>query len=256
MALFNVNDILETITMIQDENLDIRTITMGISLLDCCDSDINRSCRRVYDKITSRARDLVKVGEEIETYIVRVNDVEGYAELSKKRLDAVKVWENIEKAVEEKTILEGTVTEENKGGIVVSVKGVRVFVPASQSGLPRGAELSTMIKEKVKLRITEVNRARRRVVGSIRAVQFEERQAAQAELWNSIEEGIPLGVLPLHDHRQILRPAALAHGDHAPAALVGHTGVHALAVAVEVILAAVGDQVVAVGEASLPGNIG
>ena len=51
MALFNVNDILETITMIQDENLDIRTITMGISLLDCCDSDIHRSCRRVYDKI-------------------------------------------------------------------------------------------------------------------------------------------------------------------------------------------------------------
>ena len=141
------------------------------------------------DDPTAKPEDIVSVGDEIETYIVRVNDVEGYAELSKKRLDAVKVWENIEKAVEEKTVLEGTVTEENKGGIVVSVKGVRVFVPASQSGLPRGAELSTMIKEKVKLRITEVNRARRRVVGSIRAVQFEERQAAQAEVWNSIEEG-------------------------------------------------------------------
>ena len=62
----NVNDILETVTMIQDENLDIRTITMGISLLDCCDSDISRSCRKVYDKITSKARDLVKSGEEIE----------------------------------------------------------------------------------------------------------------------------------------------------------------------------------------------
>ena len=141
------------------------------------------------DDPTAKPEDIVSVGDEIETYIVRVNDVEGYAELSKKRLDAVKVWENIEKAVEEKTVLEGTVTEENKGGIVVSVKGVRVFVPASQSGLPRGAELSSMIKEKVKLRITEVNRARRRVVGSIRAVQFEERQAAQAEIWNSIEEG-------------------------------------------------------------------
>ena len=141
------------------------------------------------DDPTAKPEDIVSVGDEIETYIVRVNDVEGYAELSKKRLDAVKIWENIEKAVEEKTILEGTVTEENKGGVVVSVKGIRVFVPASQSGLPRGAELSTMIKEKVKLRITEVNRARRRVVGSIRAVQFEERQAAQAEIWNSIEEG-------------------------------------------------------------------
>ena len=72
--------------------------------------------------------------------------MEGYAELSKKRLDAVKIWENIETAVEEKTVLEGIVTEENKGGIVVSVKGIRVFVPASQSGQPRGADLSAMIK--------------------------------------------------------------------------------------------------------------
>ena len=93
-----------------------------------------------------KPEDVVKVGDEIETYIIRVNDVEGYAMLSKKRLDAVKVWEDIEKAREEKTTLEGKVTEENKGGIVVNVKGVRVFVPASQSGLPRGAELSTMIE--------------------------------------------------------------------------------------------------------------
>ncbi len=136
-----------------------------------------------------KPEDVVKVGDEIETYIIRVNDVEGYAMLSKKRLDAVKVWEDIENAKEEKVTLEGKVTEENKGGIVVNVKGVRVFVPASQSGLPRGAELSTMIGQTVSLRITEVNRARRRVVGSIRAVSYEARQAAQAEIWNNIEEG-------------------------------------------------------------------
>ena len=109
--------------------------------------------------------------------------------LSKKRLDAVKVWEDIEKAREEKTTLEGKVTEENKGGIVVNVKGVRVFVPASQSGQPRGAELSAMIGQTVSLRITEVNRARRRVVGSIKAVQNEARAAAQAEIWANIEVG-------------------------------------------------------------------
>ena len=136
-----------------------------------------------------KPEDVVKVGDEIETYIIRVNDVEGYAMLSKKRLDAVKVWEDIENAKEEKVTLEGKVTEENKGGIVVNVKGVRVFVPASQSGLPRGAELNTMIGQTVSLRITEVNRARRRVVGSIRAVSYEARQAAQAEIWNNIEEG-------------------------------------------------------------------
>ncbi|MCI8809183.1 MAG: bifunctional 4-hydroxy-3-methylbut-2-enyl diphosphate reductase/30S ribosomal protein S1 [Oscillibacter sp.] len=141
------------------------------------------------DDPAAKPEDVVKVGDEIETYIVRVNDVEGYAELSKKRLDAVKVWENIEQAVEEKTVLEGTVTEENKGGIVVSVKGVRVFVPASQSGQPRGADLSAMKGQKVQLRITEVNRARRRVVGSIRSVTDEARRAAQEEIWANIEAG-------------------------------------------------------------------
>ncbi len=64
--MINVNDILETIRMIQDECLDIRTITMGISLLDCIDSDIDKACQKVYDKITSKAENLVKVGEQIE----------------------------------------------------------------------------------------------------------------------------------------------------------------------------------------------
>ena len=64
--MLNTKDIMETITMIQDEHLDIRTITMGISLMDCCDSDIDKSCKKVYDKIYRLAKDLVKTGEEIE----------------------------------------------------------------------------------------------------------------------------------------------------------------------------------------------
>ena len=64
--MINVHDILETIRMIQDECLDIRTITMGISLLDCIDSDIDKACDKVYEKITRCAKNLVKVGEDIE----------------------------------------------------------------------------------------------------------------------------------------------------------------------------------------------
>ena len=141
------------------------------------------------DDPSVKPEDIVKVGDEIETYVMRVNDVEGVATLSKKRLDSEKNWDTIEAAVEEKTILEGTVTEVNKGGIVVNVKGIRVFVPASQTGKPRGADLSEMVKEQVKLRITEVNRSRRRVVGSIRSVLAEERAAKAAEVWANIEEG-------------------------------------------------------------------
>ena len=64
--MLNAHDILETITMIQEENLDVRTITMGISLLDCCDSDIDKTCDKIYNKITDRAKNLVAVGEQIE----------------------------------------------------------------------------------------------------------------------------------------------------------------------------------------------
>ncbi len=64
--MLNAKDILETITMIDEENLDIRTITMGISLLDCADSDMGKLCDKVYDKITRRAEKLVATGETIE----------------------------------------------------------------------------------------------------------------------------------------------------------------------------------------------
>ena len=140
------------------------------------------------DDPTAKVEDLVKIGDEIETYVMRVNDQEGVVTLSKKRLDTVKSWDDIEQAREEHTTVEGVVTEENKGGVVVSIKGVRVFVPASQTGLPRETPMSELVKQKVKLRITEVNRARRRVVGSIRAVEAEERAAKAAEVWANIEE--------------------------------------------------------------------
>ena len=137
----------------------------------------------------SKIEDAVKLGDVIEAIVVRVNDVEGTAQLSKKRLDAVKVWDNVEQAVESGEIIEGVVTETNKGGVVVSYKGVRVFVPASQTDLPREADLGELIKKTVRLKLTEVNKARKRVVGSIRRVVQAERRAATEAIWNEIEVG-------------------------------------------------------------------
>ena len=136
-----------------------------------------------------KVEDAVKVGDTIEAIVVRVNDVEGTAMLSKRRLDAAKAWTDVEEAVESNAILEGTVTEENKGGVVVNVSGVRVFVPASQTDLPREAELSQLLHKNVRLRITEVNRARKRVVGSIRRVAQAERRERVEKLWNEMEVG-------------------------------------------------------------------
>jgi len=136
-----------------------------------------------------KLEDAVKIGDTVEAIVVRVNDVEGTATLSKKRLDSVKIWETLESAVEDQTVLEGTVVEENKGGVVVNVKGIRVFVPASQTDLPRGAELNVLLKKNVKLQVTEVIKARKRVVGSIRRVSQAERRAANEAFWTEIEEG-------------------------------------------------------------------
>ncbi len=136
-----------------------------------------------------KPEDIVQIGAEIETYVMRVNDVEGTVMLSKKRLDTVKNWEFIENAKEEKTVVEGLITEENKGGVVANVKGIRVFIPASQTGLPKDSPMTPLVKTRQQMRITEVNHARRRVVGSIRAVQYEARKAAAEATWAEIEVG-------------------------------------------------------------------
>ena len=92
--------------------------------------------------------DNIHVGDEIEAFVIRVNDVEGLIQLSKKRLDAVKNWEVLEQAVETKEAMEGVIVEQNKGGVVALVKGIRVFIPASQTGLPRDAALDELLKQK------------------------------------------------------------------------------------------------------------
>ena len=146
-----------------------------------------------YDQVsadpTVKPEDVLKVNDEIEVFVVHVNDQEGTVMLSRKKLEGIKVWEDVEAAFENKTAVEGIITEENKGGIVANVKGVRVFIPASQSGIAKGGELSQLKGQTVKMKITEFNRARHRVVGSIRAVNFEERKAAMDKIWNDIEVG-------------------------------------------------------------------
>ncbi len=146
-----------------------------------------------YDEVsadpTVKPEDILKVGDEIEVFVVRVNDQEGTCQLSKKKLDGMKVWDDIAVWCEEKTTVDAVITEENKGGLVANVKGIRVFIPASQSGVAKGGDMAAEVGKVVQMRITEVNRARRRVIGSIRAVTAEARKAAQEQIWSTIEVG-------------------------------------------------------------------
>lgn len=139
------------------------------------------------DDPSYKVEDHYKSGDEIEVVVIRVNDGEGTITLSKKRVDQLKGWETVEAAKDEHTIVEGIVIEENRGGVVATAFGVRVFIPASQTGIPKGQPMSQLLKTKQSFYITEINRQRRRVVGSIRAVQQEERKVKAEKIWETIE---------------------------------------------------------------------
>ncbi len=137
----------------------------------------------------AKLEDLVKVGDEMDLLIMRTNDQEGTIMLSKRRLDAAKGWETVAAAEENGEILTGTVTNVIKGGVIAVTNGVRVFIPASQATPSRNDPLEDLLKKEVHFRIIEVNRGRRRAVGSIRSVWKDERKAEAEKFWETAEEG-------------------------------------------------------------------
>ena len=131
----------------------------------------------------------VSIGDKLSLVIMKTDDSEGVLKLSKKLVDAFQGWEDIVKAKENDEILEGVVSAVVKGGVVVVTKGSRVFVPASQTGVPRNQELDILKGTTVRFRIIDINPARRRAVGSIKVVANEEKKAQQDALWATLEEG-------------------------------------------------------------------
>ena len=133
----------------------------------------------------------LKIGDEINLIIMKTNDQEGTIMLSKKRYDAQGAWDKIEAAKENDEVVSGTVTDVIKGGVIVVVNGVRVFVPASLATASRGDSLDDLLKTKVDLKIIEVKaeRGRKKAVGSIKAVLREARKAAEEAFWAQAEEG-------------------------------------------------------------------
>lgn len=138
-----------------------------------------------------KPEDVVKVGEELEVFVVRVNDAEGYVKLSKKKIDAAKGWATIENAAETQEILTGKVIEAVNRGIVVSVNGTRVFVPSSQATERFVADLSDMVGQTVSLRILNIKEDRRgkKAIGSIKSVLMEEKAKKSEAFWADVEKG-------------------------------------------------------------------
>ncbi len=133
--------------------------------------------------------DVVKVGDELELLIMRTNDQEGTIMLSKKRVDSLKGWNTVVEAEASGEVLEGTVTEVIKGGVLVVTNGVRVFVPASHASIARMEDLTPLKGQTVRFKVIEINTSRRRAVASIRLVAREERKEQEAALWSKLEVG-------------------------------------------------------------------
>ncbi len=131
----------------------------------------------------------LKVGDELKLIIMKTNDAEGTIMLSKKRYDAVKYWDTIVEAEKEGTILEGVVVEVISKGLIVVTNGIRIFVPASLSTVPRGGRLEEMLNKTVSFVVIDIDKRRRRAVGSIREANKRIRKEAQERVWSDIEEG-------------------------------------------------------------------
>ena len=131
----------------------------------------------------------LKIGDTLNLIIMKTNDQEGVTMLSKKRYDAIAAWDEIVSAEGTDTVFEGVVTEIVRGGIIVVSKNARLFIPASHATASRNDKLEDLLKKTVKFKVLEVNKQRRRAVGSIRAVLKEERKAAEEKFWAEAQEG-------------------------------------------------------------------
>ena len=142
---------------------------------------------QISDDPSLKLTEMYKVGDKIEGRVGRVSDIEGIAELSKKAVDSARNWQKIVEAAESGEALEGKVVEIIKGGVSVLVGASKIFVPASQSGVPKDGDMNALKGKQVRIKIIELKG--NRAIGSIRAVEREERRAKEESFWEGIEEG-------------------------------------------------------------------
>nr|WP_122013559.1 bifunctional 4-hydroxy-3-methylbut-2-enyl diphosphate reductase/30S ribosomal protein S1 [Maliibacterium massiliense] len=133
--------------------------------------------------------DEVKAGDEIEVEVMKVNDGDGNVLLSKKNVDAKKYWREIIEAYEAGRPIEAVAKEVVKGGLVADASGIRAFIPASQLALRYVEDMNVFVGETMKLKIIELDRSKRRIVASRKAILLEEQEESKKRVWETLEEG-------------------------------------------------------------------
>lgn len=136
-----------------------------------------------------KPEDIVKVGEKITVYVVGVNDAEGKVVLSRKKLVAMESWNRMKEAYENGTVLDAKIIKTVRGGVIALADSYRIFVPARQVALRFVQDLESLLNQDIRIKITEMDDKRKRVVGSARVILEEERKAVEDKFWADVEVG-------------------------------------------------------------------
>ncbi len=133
--------------------------------------------------------EMFKVGDEIEVFVIRVEDGKGIATVSKKRVDRDNSWIILKTAFENGDVLEGKVVSVVKGGVILSTSGNTVFVPASQTGIARNGDLTALVGTVQRVKLLEFDTEKKRALGSIKLILNEEKKAREEAAWATLEVG-------------------------------------------------------------------
>ena len=144
---------------------------------------------QITDDPAADLAEMFKVGDQVEVFVIRVEDGKGIATVSKKRVDADNSWVVLKNAYDNGEVLEGKIVSAIKGGVLLSTSGNTVFIPASQTGIAKGGDLSVLVGTTQRIKLLEFDVQRKKALGSIKVILNEEKKAAEEAIWATLEVG-------------------------------------------------------------------
>jgi 4-hydroxy-3-methylbut-2-enyl diphosphate reductase len=144
---------------------------------------------QISDDPDVKLNEMFKIGDQVDVFVIRVEDGKGIATVSKKRVDADNSWVVLKEAFDNNTELEGKIVSVIKGGVLLSYQGNTVFIPASQTGIAKGGDLSTLVGTVQKVRLLEYDVAKKKALGSIKVILNEQKKAAEEAIWATLAVG-------------------------------------------------------------------
>ena len=144
---------------------------------------------QITDDPDVKLNEMFKIGDQVDVFVIRVEDGKGIATVSKKRVDADNSWVILKDAFDNHVDLEGKIVSAIRGGVLLSYQGNTVFIPASQTGIAKGGDLSVLVGTTQKVRLLEFDVAKKKALGSIKVILNEEKKAAEEAVWATLAVG-------------------------------------------------------------------